>query len=270
MPPPTADVPHTTNLSFHAVRPPAASKPPPILSKAAKRRQAAKEAAKEIAIESIHHDVTPTKRKRAEQQHSTPESSKGRKAGGRKKEEAPSVNQASLYSFFSSPHQQTDAHTAKDDTDEDEGGKEYGRSKQRKRIQDTKARKRRKENESQTLEQMEKEVRKLVFPTTDAGPRHAASKAGKKKADTATRKELEEERTGEEDFTETGSKQCALGLYTSQADYNRNVLETLRQHYQDISQPLDTSLSAVDPSQACLFLTLLSFLVVMRHNSNRP
>ena len=253
VPPLTADGPHSTNLSFRAVRPSAVVKPPPVLSKAAKRRQAAKEAARDTDKTTQDDNRTPTKRKRAEcHQPSTPESSKGRRGSGRKTEEALPHKQASLYSFFSSPQRQTHAHAEEKATDEDEGEEEYGRIREQKRLKGEKTRKRRKKDESPTLEQVEQDARQLVFPTTGAEPRRAASKAARtegSRADTVAGREQDENFVSAEegDFHEASTKQCALGLHTSQADYNRNVLEELRQHYQDISQPCSST--ALAPTQ---------------------
>ena len=248
MPPPTAEVPHSTNLSFRAVRPPVSAPPPPVLSKAAKKRQAAKDAAREAAQSRPPDDSTPTKRKRGErkQQPSTPESSAGRKEAGkrREKEAVQPSNQASLYNFFSSPQRRKDAaDEQRRETDEDDSEEQHGGSEGRGRSNDSKSRKRRRKDDMPTLEQVEKEARKLVFSTVEGDSRHAASKAGRKRAvrvdeaDDGETDETEEEQAEDDEFVQAPTRQVALGLYSSQADYNRNVLDALRKEYRDLSRP---------------------------------
>ena len=254
LPPSTVDVPHSINLSFRAVRPTAAVRPAPALSKAAQRRQAAKETAKAAAADSQSDNATPTKRKRAEQQQqpSTPESDREKKRSDKGKEAAEHSNkQASLYSFFSSPHRQAETAKQRNEANEDDGEEEYGRSEEKTRSKESTGRKRKK---TQTLEQVEKEVRKLVFSTTDTSPPQAASKASRKKADKADGVEgNNEERADDDDFVEAISKQSCLGLYSSQSDYNRNVLDALRQQYQDISQPLSAQHPHPQPTHTRCF-----------------
>ena len=213
-----------------------------MLSKAAKRRLAAKETPNEDST------PTPTKRKRTNQpqpqpqlQHDLPPASPSRqKRSGRKKEEdQPDAKQASLYSFFASPQQQTSAGREREERDEDEGEAEFDKSQEKAQSKRAMDSKRRKKSSGDTLEEVEADARRLLFDTEDAAPPQAASKAGKKKASKV--KDVGENEMAEDDnFVEPPSKQCALGLYASQADYSRNLLATLRQQYQDISQPPHT------------------------------
>jgi len=238
MPPPIADVPNSTNLSFRAVRP-SAVQPTPKLSKAAQKRQAVQEAARNTAAQPPPDSSTPRKKKRDEQQPqlSTSELSKGRKKAGKTKAAQPG-SQASLYNFFSSPHGRKEtAEEERNDTDEDEGEEHDGKNGEGGRKKETKARKRKRREDGQTLEQVEKDVRKLLFPTTDTP--HAALKAGGKKAkrdDEEDERDADEEQSEDDEFVAAPTKHTALGLYSCQADYNRNVLAALREEYRDISQ----------------------------------
>jgi len=244
-------VPQQTGLSFLAHRPGSTVKPP-VLSKAAQQRQAAKEAANERSAaeeapqpqqQRPQHDSTPTKRKRADKQPpTTPDSGQGKRRSGKKKHEDGIDNkQANLLSFFSSPQRQTDTNRTRQ-ADDDEGEAEYGASEEKRPKKAAARRKKRQPEAGETIEREEKDERQHVFSTADAdgtdGAPQASSKAGKKKASKGKKNKADEEEMADDDndFVESPSKQSVLGLYASQSDYNRELLETLRQQYQDISQ----------------------------------